>query len=72
MNTCNHDSLVGVISIHAIININSAVVEAATAEARQPWTNTHDCYFEYLIIHFDYLIIPLDYLIIPLDYLIIG
>ena len=35
-----------------------------TADVRQPWTNPHDCYFEYLIIHFDYLIIPFDYLII--------
>ena len=34
------------------------------ADARQPWTDPHDCYFEYLIIHFDYLIIPFDYLII--------
>ena len=35
-----------------------------TADARQPWTDSQDCYFEYLIIHFDYLIIPFDYLII--------
>ena len=34
-----------------------------TADARQPWTDSRDCYFEYLIIHFDYLIIPFDYLI---------
>ena len=43
-----------------------------TADVRQPWTNPHDCYFEYLIVRFDYLIIPFDYyLIIPFDYLII-
>ena len=35
-----------------------------TADVRQPWTNLHECYFEYLIIRFDYLIIPFDYLII--------
>ena len=38
--------------------------ETITADVRQPWTNLHDCYFEYLIIRFDYLIIPFDYLII--------
>ena len=32
-----------------------------TADVRQPWTNPHDLYFEYLIIRFDYLIIPFDY-----------
>ena len=35
-----------------------------TANERQPWTDSHDYYFEYLIIHFDYLIIQFDYLII--------
>ena len=35
-----------------------------SANERQPWTNSHDYYFEYLIIHFDYLIIQFDYLII--------
>ena len=38
--------------------------ENVTADVHQPWTNPHDCYFEYLIIRFDYLIIPFDYLII--------
>ena len=33
-------------------------------DVRQPWTNPHECCFEYLIIRFDYLIIPFDYLII--------
>ena len=27
-----------------------------TSDARQPWTDSRDCYFDYLIIHFDYLI----------------
>ena len=36
----------------------------STADEPQPWTDSRDCYFEYLIIHFDYLIIPFDYLII--------
>ena len=36
----------------------------ATADEPQPWTDSRDCYFEYLIIRFDYLIIPFDYLII--------
>ena len=35
-----------------------------TANERQSWTDSHDYYFEYLIIHFDYLIIQFDYLII--------
>ena len=35
---------------------------AFTADEPQPWTDSRDCYFEYLIIHFDYLIIPFDYL----------
>ena len=35
-----------------------------TTDEPQPWTDSRDCYFEYLIIHFDYLIIPFDYLII--------
>ena len=35
-----------------------------TADVRQPWTNPHDLYFEYLIIRFDYLIIAFDYSII--------
>ena len=35
-----------------------------TANECQPWTDSHDYYFEYLIIHFDYLIIQFDYLII--------
>ena len=35
-----------------------------TTDVRQPWTNPHDLYFEYLIIRFDYLIIPFDYSII--------
>ena len=35
-----------------------------TANERQPWTDSHDYYFEYLIIHFDYLIVQFDYLII--------
>ena len=34
-----------------------------TANARQPKTDSRDCYFEYLIAHYDYLIIPFDYLI---------
>ena len=34
-----------------------------TANARQPWTDSRDCYSEYLIAHFDSLIIPFDYLI---------
>ena len=42
-----------------------------TADARQPWTNSRDCYSEYLFIQFEYLIIHFDYLIIPFDYLII-
>ena len=33
-----------------------------TADEPQPWTDSRDCYFEYLIIHVDYLIIPFDYL----------
>ena len=37
---------------------------SVTADVRQPWTNPHDLYFEYLIIRFDYLIIPFDYWII--------
>ena len=28
-----------------------------TADVRQPWTNPHDLYFQYLIIRFDYSII---------------
>ena len=35
-----------------------------TADVRQPWTNPHDLYIDYLIIRFDYLIIPFDYWII--------
>ena len=35
-----------------------------TTNERQPWMDSHDYYFEYLIIHFDYLIIQFDYLII--------
>ena len=35
-----------------------------TADVRQPWTNPHDLYFEYLIVRFDYLIIRFDYSII--------
>ena len=38
--------------------------EIVTADVRQPWTNPHDLYFEYLFIRFDYLIIPFDYSII--------
>ena len=42
-----------------------------TPDARQPWMDPFDYYFEYWIIHSDYLIISADYLIIPADYLII-
>ena len=35
-----------------------------TANERQSWTDSHDYYFECLIIHFDYLIIQFDYSII--------
>ena len=35
-----------------------------TANTRQPWMDSHDCYFEYLIIRFDYLTIVIYYLII--------
>ena len=41
-----------------------SALEEITANEPQPWTDSRDCYFEYLIIHFDYLIIPFDYLII--------
>ena len=33
------------------------------ADARQPWTDSCDSYFEYLIIYFDCLIIPFDCLL---------
>ena len=35
-----------------------------TANAHQPWMDSRDYYFEYLIIHFDYFIFLFDYLII--------
>ena len=34
-----------------------------TADAHQPWTDSCDCYFKYLIIHFNHWIIPFDFLI---------
>ena len=42
---------------------DTCILYTFTADACQPWTDSRDCYFEYLIIHFDYLIIPFDYLI---------
>ena len=46
------------------VKINLIFYFPVTADARQPWTDSLDCYFEYLIIHFDYFIILLHYLII--------
>ena len=42
-------------------------LQATAAEARQPWTNSRDCSFEYLIIYSDYLIIPFNYFIVGQD-----
>ena len=44
--------------------LDSVKHRSLTAQVRQPWTNPHDLYFEYLIIRFDYLIIAFDYSII--------
>ena len=32
-------------------------MKTLTPDARQPWTDSRDCYSEYLLIHFDYLFI---------------
>ena len=50
----------GLILTFSLLDLASRVC-AITTDARQPWTDSHDCYSEYLIIH---LIIPFDYLII--------
>ena len=48
----------------AATRLNDMSHDLFTADVRQPWTNPHDLYFEYLIFRFAYLIIAFDYSII--------